>query len=86
MATEVEQKAEEAKQVLNNPVFKEAFFGLQVGVIDEIGATDPGDRDRLANLALKLQVISEYEAELIQRIDDHMLDKMEGEFQQPSLQ
>lgn len=86
MATEVEQKAEEARQVLSNPVFKEAFYGMQVGVIDEIAATDPGDRDRLANLALKLQIISEYEGELIRRIEDEQLDKRDSEFQQPSLQ
>ena len=86
MTSEVEQRAEQARQVLNNPVFKEAFYPLQVEIIEDISATDPQDEKRLAMLALKLQVMEEFRLELISNIESFQLEGKPIEFEAPSLQ
>lgn len=86
MTTETEIRAEQASQVLNNPVFKQAFYPLQVSVIDEISTADIADKDRLAYLAIKLKVIGEFEQQLIDAINDLRIEERPVEFEHPNLQ
>lgn len=86
MASDVEILAEQARQVLDNPAFKQAFYPLQVSVIDEIAETDISDGTRRDYLGLKLQVIREFEEQLLARLDDLKVEKeakKAAEFDQP---
>ena len=85
MATEVEIRAEQARQLLENPVFKENFYPLQVAIIEEISATDPADTNRLAMLALKLQVMEEFRQQLLDPIETLTIEKHESDFESPTL-
>lgn len=86
MATEVEIRAEQARQLLENPVFKESFYPLQVMIIEEIETTDPADEKRLAMLALKLQVMEEFRAQLTAAIETQLIEGKQPDFEAPILQ
>ena len=86
MATELEIRAEQARQLLDNPVFKEGFYPLQVSIIDEIASTDPADEKRLAMLALKLQVMEEFRLQLTEAIESQLLEGKPQSYESPILQ
>lgn len=85
MASEVEIRAEHARQVLDNPVFKEAFYGLQVGIMDDIAGTAIEDADKRNQLGLKLQVTREFEQALLDAIQDLQISERPEEFEHPTL-
>lgn len=84
MATDSEIRAEQARQVLDNPVFKQAFFPLQVQVIDEIETTDIGDTTTLVNLAIKLKAIREFENQLVDAIQTAQIEERPQEYEAPA--
>lgn len=85
MATEAEMRAEQARQLLDNPVFKQAFYPLQVAVIDDIKATGPEEDHKRNQLALKLQVMAEFEENLLTAIDDLRIEERPQDYQPPNL-
>jgi len=83
MASEVEVRAEHARQLLENPVFKQAFYPLQVAIMDEIKATDVTDADRRNMLGLKLQMLGEFEDQILAAIEDQQIEQRPAEFDSP---
>ena len=83
MTTEVEQRAEQVRQILSNPMFKGTFYALQIEVIEDIKATDITDHDRRDYLGLKLKVIEEFRDELLAAIEDLRISGKPKEFKEP---
>lgn len=50
-------RANQAQLILNDPLFIEAFEGLEKGAIERLAACDVHDKDKLATLAMSLQTI-----------------------------
>lgn len=50
-------RASRAEQILNDPLFIEAFDGLEKGAIERLSSCDVHDRDRIATLTMGLQTI-----------------------------
>lgn len=50
-------RANQAQLILNDPLFIEAFNGLEQGAIERLAACDVHDKDRLATLTMSLQTI-----------------------------
>lgn len=46
-----------ARQITEDPLFAEAFQGLEKGAIDRLAACDVTDKERLQALAMSLQTI-----------------------------
>lgn len=57
MSEEAILRANRARQILDDPLFIEAFEGLEKGAIERISACDTHDKERLQTLALSLQTI-----------------------------
>ena len=70
-------KAEESRQLLENPIFIEAFQNVREGVISQIEATPIDDAEARNQLGLQLAALSGVKFEIQSYIDTQMLDEDE---------
>ena len=70
-------KAEESRQLLENPIFVEAFQNVREGVISQIEATPIDDAEARNQLGLQLAALSGVKFEIQSYIDTQMLDEDE---------
>lgn len=57
MSEELIARAERARQILADPVFIEAWEGLEAGAIERIAACDTTDTKKLQTLTMALQTV-----------------------------
>lgn len=57
MSDEKIMRAQRARQILDDPLFIEAFEGLELGAIERLASCDAHDKDRLQTLTMGLQTI-----------------------------
>jgi hypothetical protein len=50
-------RATRAQQIIEDPLFVEAFDGMEKGAVERIAACDANDKEKLQALALSLQAI-----------------------------
>ena len=55
------QRAESARQVLENPVYKAAMQAMRVEVYQQLGQVSPTDGEALQSLTLTLQSVDKFE-------------------------
>jgi hypothetical protein len=74
MASDVDIRAEQANQVLANPVFQEAYDSMIDGYVQEIADTPIRDSKARNQLGLLLAAASAFKLELFTIIDTAKLD------------
>lgn len=57
MTQETILRGNRARQILEDPLFSEAFQGLEKGAVDRIAACDVTDKERMQALTISLQTI-----------------------------
>lgn len=57
MSQETILRGNRARQILDDPLFVEAFQGLEKGAIDRLAGCDVTDKERLQALTMSLQTI-----------------------------
>ena len=68
MVTDVEQRADQANQVLENPVFQEAYDMVIEGLVEAIGDAPIEDANMRNQLGLQLGAAKQFQANLLEYI------------------
>ena len=69
----VMSRADDAQQLLDNPVFQDALRNFRASLIEEISQADPTDRDRHQALVIGLQQAERLQAAIQSFVDDERL-------------
>ena len=74
MTTDNEIRAEQARQLMANPIFGEAFSNVREFIIAELESTAILDVEFRNQLGLTLQCLAEVKKDIQENIDTAMLD------------
>lgn len=74
MTTDTEIRAEQARQLLANPIFQEAFNNTREALIEQIEFTAITDKDYRNELGLSLQALAAVKTQINDQIQTAMLD------------
>lgn len=83
MTTEVEQRAEAARQLLDNPVFQEAFDGILDGLMEAIADAPVDDANLRNQLGLQVGAAKMFKESIMAAIDDKLVDEQAQEYEPP---
>ena len=72
-------RAADARHLLDNPLFKEAFSGVEGYLLDKAKNTDTNDRERTANVVNCLQLLDAIKREIHRVVEDGEMAKIEIE-------
>lgn len=79
MATEVQIRAEQANQILANPVFHDAFEGILNGTVQAIADAPIEDSEMRNQLGLLLAAAQTFKQELFDAIDSARLEESQND-------
>jgi hypothetical protein len=74
MTTDTEIRAADARQLLNNQIFKEVFGNVEGLIIDQIKASPLNDSESRNQLGLALSALHGIETDIHSAIDTVMLE------------
>lgn len=69
--------ADEAKRLIDNPVFKEAFQGVKSGIISAMESAPMGDEKTHNRLVIALQILGQIEKNITEKIQTGKLAEIE---------
>lgn len=75
------KRAEEAKLVLENPLFKGAIQEVRQGIVDSLANSPMGDEKTHNRLAIALQIVNQIEKTLAQHVQTGVLAQIQIEDQ-----
>lgn len=67
----------EAKQLLENKHFREAFSAVETRVIESAKSCDPNKPDHAQNIVITLQLLEAVKREIVRKIEDGEMAKIE---------
>lgn len=77
--TDVIERANQARRLLDDPTLQKAFEGVRQGLLVNIEATMMGDRDTQHELALSLQLLKSIRRMLERWVTDGEVEKIKHE-------
>lgn len=69
--------ADEAKRIIDNPVFKEALQGVKSGIITAMESAPMGDEKTHNRLVIALQILGQIEKNITEKIQTGKLAEIE---------
>ena len=66
----------EAKQLLNNRLFKEAFESVETYLLNQAKSADPDNKDKLQRIVIAMQIHEALKREIERIVDDGVVAEM----------